>query len=249
MRPADTELLGVLARRERRRELARLTGRLSAYFNPYCCPAIAGTLSLWQSVASNQQWRQDAQSDLFQQLRRWYELLILGQDPSTLIKPYALVKNWRSSFRVLRALWPQLVTAAVSLALVIAVITLIAEGSSTPFVKSLLGVLGAVGLSAATLQTRLKTTAQSLLTRFRQDAYTDLVAAEIAVAPDKPGAHRQDKIIAEEVRKRTLTTVADAEPPPHNKFWSMTLPVSRPTTEETGPNYLTTITPCFQSRI
>jgi hypothetical protein len=197
----------------RRRELARLTGRLSAYFNPYCCPAIAGTLSLWQSVASDQQWRQGAQSDLFQQLRRWHELLILGQDPSTLIKPYALVKNWRSSFRVLRALWPQLVTAAVSLALVIAVITLIAEGSSTPFVKSLLGVLGAVGLSAATLQTRLKTTAQSLLTRFRQDAYTDLVAAEIAVAPDKPGAHRQDKIIAEEVRKRTLTTVADTEPP------------------------------------
>lgn len=196
------------------RELARLTGRLSAYFNPYCCPAIAGTLSLWQSVASNQQWRQGAQSYLFQQLRRWYELLILGQDPSTLIKPYALIKNWRASFRVLRALWTQLVTAAVSLVLVIAVITLIAEGSSTPFVKSLLGVLGIVGLSAATLQTRLKTTAQGLLTRFRQDAYTDLVAAAIAVAPDKPGARRPDKVVADEVTKRALTTVADADTPP-----------------------------------
>ena len=195
-------------------ELTRLTGRLSAYFNPYCCPAIAGTVSLWQSVASNQQWRQDAQSYLFQQLRRWYELLILGQDPSTLIKPYALVKNWRASFRVLRALWTQLVTAVVSLALVIAAITLIAEGSSTPFVKSLLGVLGAVGLSTATFQTRLKTTAQGLLTRFRQDVYTDLVAGAIAVAPDKPGAHRQDKVIADEVTKRTLTTVADADTPP-----------------------------------
>jgi hypothetical protein len=194
-------------------ELTRLAGRLSAYFNPYCCPAIAGTLRLWQSVASDQQWRQGAQGYLFQQLRRWNELLILGQDPSTLIKPYALVKNWRTTLRVLRALWVQLVTAVISLALVIAVITLIAEGSSTPFVKSLLGVLGAVGLSTAAFQTRLKATAQSLLTRLRQDAYTDLVAEEIAIAPDKPGARRPDKVVAEEVSKRTLTTAADAAPP------------------------------------
>jgi hypothetical protein len=54
--------------------------------------------------------------------------------------------------------------------------------------KSLLGVLGVVGLSTAAIQARLRTSAQSLLTRFRQDVYTDLVAGEIAVAPDKPGA-------------------------------------------------------------
>jgi hypothetical protein len=196
------------------RELTRLAGRLSAYFNPYCCPAIAGTISLWQSVASDQQWRQGAQTDLFQQLRRWYELLILGQDPSTLIKPYALVKNWRTSLRVLQALWVQLVTTVISLALVVAVITLVADDSGTPFVKSLLGVLGAVGLSTAAFQTRLKATAQGLLTRFRQDAYTDLVAGEIAVAPDKPGASRPDKAAAAEIGKRTLTTVADADAPP-----------------------------------
>jgi hypothetical protein len=116
--------------------------------------------------------------------------------------------------RVLRALWIQLVTAIISLALVIAVITLIAEGSSTPFVKSLLGVLGAVGLTTAAFQTRLKNTAQNLLTRLRQDVYTDLVAGEIAIAPDKPGARRPDKVVAEEVSKRTLTTVADAGPSP-----------------------------------
>jgi hypothetical protein len=104
-------------------------------------------------------------------------------------------------------------SAVISLALVVAVITLIAEGSSTPFVKSLLGVLGAVGLTTAAFQTRLKNTAQSLLTRLRQDAYTDLVAGEIAIAPGKPGARRPDKVVAEEVSKRILTTVADAGPP------------------------------------
>jgi hypothetical protein len=195
------------------RELTRLAGRLSAYFNPYCCPAIAGTMCLWQSVASDQQWRHGADACLFQQLRRWYELLILGQDPSTLIKPYALVRNWRITLRVLRALWIQLVTAVLSLALVIAVITLVAEGSGTPFVRALLGVLGAVGLSAAAFQAMLKNTAQSLLARLRQDAYTDLVAGQIAVAPDKPGARQPDKVVTAEVRRRTLTTVADAGVP------------------------------------
>jgi hypothetical protein len=34
------------------------------------------------------------------------------------------------------------------------------------------------------------------------------------VAPDKPGVRRQDKIIAVEISKRTLTTVADADAPP-----------------------------------
>jgi hypothetical protein len=195
-------------------ELARLIGRLSAYFNPYCPPAIAGTVRLWQSVASDQQWRQGGHNDLYQQLRRWYELLILGQDPSTLIKPYALLENWHTTVRVLRALWIQLVTASISLVMVIAVITLISSNSSSAFVKSLLGVLGVVGLSTAAFQARLKNTTQSLLTRLRQDAYTDLVAAEIAVAPDKPGAPHPGKVVAAEVRKRTLTTVADADLPP-----------------------------------
>src|SRR5216683_349698 len=62
-------------------ELTRLAGRLSAYFNPYCPPALAGTVLLWHSVASDPQWRAGAQASLYRQLRRWYELLVLGQDP------------------------------------------------------------------------------------------------------------------------------------------------------------------------
>jgi hypothetical protein len=194
-------------------ELARLAGRLSAYFNPYCCPALAGTLRLWLSVASDPEWREGAQDFLYRHLRRWYELLILGQDPSTLIKPYTVFQNWHTPFRALRALWIQLVTAAVSLALVIALITLIINGSSNAFLKALFGVVGVAGLSAATVQAGLKNSAQSLLTRLRQDAYTDLVAAAIAEAPGKPGARRPDIVVTEEIRKRTLTTAADAAVP------------------------------------
>jgi len=194
-------------------ELTRLAGRLSAYFNPYCPPAIAGTLRLWQSVASDEKWRAGAQDHLYQQSRRWYELLILGQDPSTLIKPYQLVRNWQATLRALQALWIPLITAAVSLGLVVAVITLSIEGSASAFLKALFGVLGVAGLSAATVQAGLKTTAQGLLTRLRQDAYTDLVAVAIAQAPDKPGARRPRKVVADEVRKRTLTTTAGATVP------------------------------------
>lgn len=208
---------------QRCNELSRLTGRLSAYFNPYCSPAIAGTVRLWQSVARDEQWRDDAQPSLFKQLRRWYELLILGQDPSTLIKPYALLKNWHTTWNVFKALWVQIVTASISLALVITAITFIADDSHSPFVKSLLGILGLIGLSATTIQTRLKSTTQNLLTRIQQDAYTDLVALQIAEIPagadgkqpqtaagKRRLAARRRKDAARAVRSRTVTAVADA---------------------------------------
>jgi hypothetical protein len=194
-------------------ELARLAGRLSAYFNPYCAPAVAGTLRLWQSIASDREWRKGALDQLYRQLRRWYELLVLGQDPSTLIPPYALLKDWRAAFHAVRALWIQIVTAVISLGLVIALITLVLSGSANSFLKAIFGVVGVVGLSAASIQAGLKTTAQGLISRLRQDAYTDLVASAIAQAPGKPGARSPRKAVIAEVRKRTLTTVADAAVP------------------------------------
>jgi hypothetical protein len=97
--------------------------------------------------------------------------------------------------------------------MVIALITLIVSGSGNAFLKALFGVVGVASLSVATIQVGVKNTAQSLLTRLRQDAYTDLVATAIAEAPGKPGARRQDTVITEEIRKRTLTTAADAVVP------------------------------------
>jgi hypothetical protein len=194
-------------------ELSRLAGRLSRYFNPFCAPAIAGTIKLWQSVASDETWRKDAQDDLYRQLRRWYELLILGQDPSTLIKPYAVLKNWHGYLRGLQALRMPLAIAAISLVPLVALVTLAAKGSSSTLLQAVFGILSAVGLSAATLQARLKTTAQGLIKRLRQDAYTDLVAVAIAEVPPKPGVHSPDTMIAQEVRKRTLTTTANATVP------------------------------------
>ena len=211
--PLTPQCWAFLLGKERCEELARLVGRLSGYFNPYCAPAVAGTLRLWQSIANDQDWRKSARDHLYQQQRRWYELLVLGQDPSTLIPPYALLKDWRAASHALRALWVQVVTAVVSIGLVIALITLVLSGSDNASLKAIFGVVGVVGLSAAGIQAGLKASAQGLLSRLRQDAYTDLVASAVAEAPGKPGTRSPRKAIVAEVRKRTLTTVADASVP------------------------------------
>jgi hypothetical protein len=211
--PPTPQCWAFLLGEQRCEELARLVGRLGGYFNPFCAPAVAGTLRLWQSIAGDPEWRKGAQNHLYWQGRRWYELLILGQDPSTLIPPYALLKDWRAGFHTLRALWVQIVIAAISIGLVIALITLILGGSANASLKAIFGVVGVVGLSAASIQAGIKTSTQGLLSRLRQDAYTDLVASAVAEAPGKPGARNPRRAVVAEVRKRTLTTVADASVP------------------------------------
>jgi hypothetical protein len=126
---------------------------------------------------------------------------------------WALLKDWRAGFHTLRALWVQIVTAVISIGLVIALITLILGGSANAALKAIFGVVGVVGLSAASIQTGIKSSTQGLLSRLRQDAYTDLVASAVAEAPGKPGARNPRAALIAEVRKRTLTTVADASVP------------------------------------
>src|SRR5207245_1816346 len=100
-------------------------------------------------------------------------------------------------------LWVQIVTAAISIGLVIALIALILSNSANAVLKAVFGVVGVVDLSAASVQAGLKTTTQRLLSRLRQDAYTDLVASAVAVAPGKPGARNPHRAVVTEVRKRT----------------------------------------------
>ena len=79
--------------------MSRQTGRLAAYMGEYTAPAIAGSLEVWKEVARTPDWLGDPhQADLalYSQIRRWYELIILGQDPTTLIGPAAVMRNYRT---------------------------------------------------------------------------------------------------------------------------------------------------------
>jgi hypothetical protein len=66
--------------------------------HPYTPPAVAGTLEVWKRLAARIQPREQASGPshepewwreyvdaLYLQVQRWYDLVALGQDPTTLI--------------------------------------------------------------------------------------------------------------------------------------------------------------------
>jgi hypothetical protein len=191
---------------ERCAELSRLVGRLGAYMGPYTASSIAGTIEIWKSVAQTPDWRgdtQQAQEALFRQIRRWYELIVLGQDPTTLIKPYQLMTNHRTVIRAFRLFWPQLVATVIGLGMLGALLGLLSSHTNVAWAQTLTGVLAAVGLSFAGLTGRLKSSAQAMLTRLRQDSYTDLITLAVETAP--PPKNKSQ--LQQAINQRKLTPV------------------------------------------
>ena len=170
-------------------ELERLTGRLAAYMGEYTASAIAGSLEVWKAVISTPAWRGDPQQAaqaLYNQVRRWYELIVLRQDPTTMIGPAAAMRSYRTLTRAFQLFWPELVATAFGIGALITLLFLVNVGGAASWAKTLSGVLAAVGLSLAGLTGTLKNSAQALTKRLRQDAYTDLVAIAVQTAPPPP---------------------------------------------------------------
>jgi hypothetical protein len=209
--------------RERCDEMSRLVGRLSEYLHPYTAAAIAGSVQVWNHVANDEEWRKKAYYALYLQVRRWYELVVMGQDPTTLVQPYALTRNFRMIKRALRIFWPELVIAIIAAAALAGFAVAIGEQNINSFLKSSLGFIAIAGLSIAGLTARLKNQAQAMVTRLRQDVYTDLVAVAITTAPPPPAppprpglferprkaivASRQKRAMTHMVRERKITPV------------------------------------------
>ena len=196
---------------ERSGEMSRLAGRLTAYFHPLTAAAIAGSVQIWKHVAADPVWREDARDELFFQVRRWYGLVVMKQDPTILVQPYVMVRNFRMMFRTLRIFWPELIGAAVAAAALSAFAVAFGQNDISSFAKSALGFIAITGLSIAGLMAKLKSQAQVMVTRLRQDVYTDLVAVAITTAPpvpsvpNRPGKQGAKK--AEMARERKITPV------------------------------------------
>jgi hypothetical protein len=191
-------------------ELTRLAGRLSDYMQTFTASAICGSLEVWKRLAGDERWRQQptVREDLYQQIRNWYELMVLDQDPTQLVKPYHLLRNWRVTAKAVQAFIPQLLVAAVSALLLVGFVIALSQKRPLGWLEAVTSVLGAIGLSTAGLSAKLNNEAQALSTRLRQDAYTDLVAAAITTVPDPPpGRHAKGReaIVQEAVGARTLT--------------------------------------------
>jgi hypothetical protein len=189
---------------ERCTELSRLAGRLGGYLPEYTAPAITGSIEIWRYLAGQLAWRGDGQvanDALYQQIRRWYELIVLGQDPTTLVKPDGLISSYRIVGRAIRLFWPQLVAALIGLGFLVTLLVLLGVGGATAWEKTLSGVLAIAGLSLGGLTGTLKNSAQAMLKRLRQDSYTDLVAIAVQTAPPPPRKSDLDKAL----RNRRLT--------------------------------------------
>jgi hypothetical protein len=189
---------------ERCSELCRLVGRLSTYLDEYTAAAIAGSVEVWKEVVKTPAWlgnTRDAQQALYRQIRRWFELLILGQDPTTLVRPGAVIKDYRIVLRAARLFWPQLAGTVIGLGFLAALLVLLSVGSGAAWAKTLSGVVAVAGLSLAGLTGTLKNSAQAMLKRLRQDSYTDLVAIAVQTAP--PAPKKSDVEAA--IRRRPLT--------------------------------------------
>jgi hypothetical protein len=190
--------------RERCNELCRLVGRLGAYMADYTAPAITGSIEVWIYLAGQEAWRGNgrvANDALYHQIRRWYELIVLGQDPTTLIEPGRLISTYQTFSRALRLFWPQLVATIIGLGFLVTLLVLLGTGGSA-WQKTLSGVLAAAGLSLAGLTGSLKNSAQAMLKRLRQDSYTDLVAIAVQTAPPPPNGSDLHKALG----NRRLTT-------------------------------------------
>ncbi len=212
-------------------EIEQQLGRLSAYFHPYTAAAIAGSLQVWKSVATDQnwqrtiaadkRWRANADACLYEQICRWYELLLLDQDPTTLIQPYQLLRDPLLLWRAVRLFWGQFVLAALSAVALAFFAYLLSRPDVSSWVTTLLGALGITGFSVAGMGAKLKNDAQAMLTRIKEDAYTDLIAVAITIAPPLPTtgeppdvsagpppvSSRRQLQMTRIVRQRTLTPV------------------------------------------
>jgi hypothetical protein len=178
--------------RERCDEIGRLLGSLSAYLPPYTAPAIAGSIRVWQSVAADPKWRGIAHEALHRQVRTWYELVVLGRDPLTFVKPYARLRNLRIFARAIGFFRGQLLLIAVGVAALVALFVLLGSGASTAVTNTVLAILAAAGISTAGLSAG----------RFRQDVNTDMAAIAITTAPPPPPG--RSRAYLDLVRQRSL---------------------------------------------
>jgi hypothetical protein len=199
---------------DRRRELTRMLGRLKGgRIHSLSAAAISGSIEAWGRVADDPAWSKapDLREQLYEQVRRWYQLLVLDQDPTTLVKPYAKLSSPRGFFRFMRLYRLQIILGIVALLLITAFFAFRGQATSE-WIPSFVGVLGVGGAVLTGVLTRAQSTAQRLATRMRQDAYTDLVAVAVTSVPAQPGSEKTGHTIENAVRRRLLTP-ATAPPP------------------------------------
>ncbi len=170
-------------------ELSQLTGQLAAYMNEYTAPAIAGSLQVWKAAVLTPAWLghpNRAAVSLYNQVRRWHELIILERDPTALISPYMRLRNLYVARRAMRFFSGRLILAAFGVAGLIALIIYLGTGTGSVIVNTLLAIVAAAGFSAVGLSAR----------RFTREVNIDLVTIAVQTAPPPPDKNTLLQVIS-----------------------------------------------------
>jgi hypothetical protein len=90
-------------------------------------------------------------------------------------------------------------------------VVLLGENKVNSLLNSALGLIAIAGFTTAGLLAKLKNEAQAMVTRLRQDVYTDLIAVAITTAPPIPSVpsrpSRQNAQLVKMTRERRITPV------------------------------------------
>lgn len=182
---------------------------LAPHYHPSTAPAVSASVHAWASLVADGQLRAKpdrsaAQAALATQVHFWHELIVVGVDPETLLKPYAGLRFTKITPKRARSFAAELIFAAVGLTGLAALAFLSLEVQGAAAWKTVAAVGGVLGITIGGVQAKLKNATQSLLGRIRADLYTDLIAGAVTSLPPLSPAARRSSLKA--VQARTVTS-------------------------------------------
>lgn len=173
--------------------LRRLAARLTSYVGSQVLAAIDGPLERWSQLAASpgQRDHPDVQTDLYNQGLLWRDLIRGERSTADLQAPgktktSATAEVWKDLglYRMAALnLKAPLIGAVISIALLVAGASLLAAGSGSAAVTTLIGILGALGLTSAGLYARAKAEVTSLLTNLSQTVETERIRQAANLCP------------------------------------------------------------------
>ena len=150
----------------------------------------------------------DLRDQLYEQVRRWYQLLVLDQDPTTLVKPYAKLSSPGGFFRFMRLYRLQIIIGIVALLLITAFFAF--RGETGDWIPSIVGVLGVGGAVLTGVLTRAQSTASAWPPGC---ARTPTPTSSPSPSPPSPRSPAPEGHTIENAVRRRLLTPATAPPP------------------------------------
>lgn len=190
---------------------------LAPHYRSATAPAVSATVHAWASLVADGQLRarpdrSAVHAALNTQVGYWHELVVVGVDPETLLKPYAGLRFTRITPKIARSFAAELIIGTVGLAGLVALALLAVKVQGAAGWKTLAAVAGVLGITIGGVQATLKNATQSLLGRLRADLYSDLVTDAVTSLP--PLTRKGQRASREAKQARTVTSPLPPRPMP-----------------------------------